>query len=214
MSEKIVLHASRRTQTGKQVNQLRRDGKLPAVIYGKAFDPLAIALNARDASRALRRVTSSTLLTLEIDGMEQLALVRDRQVNRLKDMLMHVDFLAVSMDQSLRVEVPLRLVGVAPAEKTYNAMILQELEELEVEALPQYLPEFIEVDISVLATLGSIIQVGDLKLPAEVEVLTDADAAIAVAISGEAAEAEEAAATADGTEPEVIERGKKEEDEE
>ncbi len=213
MSEKVVLQASRRDVIGKQVKALRREGKLPAVVYGQDFPPTPIVLDSRSAVKSLRHVTSSTLLTIDIDGAQQMVLVRDRQDNRLRDMLMHVDFMAVSMDRVLRVDVPLRLVGLAPAIKEFNAMIIQEHETLEVEALPGDLPEFIEVDITGLTHLGKHVTVGDIDLGEKVRILTEPESVIAVALSAASTEAEEVVEAVEEIEPEVIERGRRDEDE-
>lgn len=215
MSEIVTLDATRREVTGKKVKALRREGKLPAVIYGVGLEPAPILLEMRTASKALREVTLSTLVNINLDGKEHTTLVRERQYDVIKRELNHIDFLAISMTETLRTSVPLRLVGLAPAIKEYSAMIMQDSEFLEVEALPSDLPEAIEVDISGLTELGSTVTAADLKLGDKVTILGDPDMVIAVAIAGSRVEEEaEEEAEEDGFEPEVIERGKRDEDDE
>jgi large subunit ribosomal protein L25 len=216
MAERIVLPAEHRKVIGKKVKVLRREGKLPAIVYGSGIEPTPIVMDLRDVTRSLRSVTSSTLVMLDIEGQEQLALVRDRQVDRLKNLILHIDFLAVSMGQTLQATVPIRLIGHAPVLDDFDALVMQDTESLEVEVLPKDLPEVIEVDVSVLTELGSSISITDLDLPEGVNVLTDPDTLIAVALSAareEEEEEEEEELLLEDVEPELIERGKQEEEE-
>lgn len=211
--EKIVLNAKPRQVTGKKVKALRRQGLLPAVIYGKHFDPMPIVLDAHEASKVLAHLSTSSLVTLQIDGKEYPALVREKQRDFIKNRLLHVDFLAVSMTEKIRTTVAVELVGTAPAVKDYNAVLVTGLDEIEIECLPSDLPDRIVVDLSVLKEIGDGIYVRDLPLSDRVRVLDDPDELIVVATSAEAEEEGEVAA-AEAVEPEVIERGKKEEAEE
>ena len=100
--DKVVLKASKRDVIGKQVKALRREGKLPAVLYGRHMEqPLAIVFEQREAALALTRVSSSSLVTVEVDGVEYPALVREKQRDFIKNRLLHVDFLAVSLTETL-----------------------------------------------------------------------------------------------------------------
>src|ERR1051325_11047198 len=105
--EKVVLNASKRDVIGKQVKALRREGKLPAVIYGRHTDPISINLDAHSASQALAKLTSSSLVTINVDGTEYPALVREKQRDYIKNRLLHVDFLAVSLTEMIRATVSL-----------------------------------------------------------------------------------------------------------
>jgi large subunit ribosomal protein L25 len=216
VAKEIVLHAVKRELKGKKVQTLRNQGKLPAVIYGSGIESTPITLNLLDTTRTLRGVTASTLVNIELDGEEHTTLVRERQFDRIKKEMIHIDFQAVSMTELLKTRVPIQLVGVAPAVATFSAMVLSMVEELEVEALPRDLPESIRVDISVLKKIGDNISVADLDLGEKVEILTSLETVIVSAIVGVSAEEEEVAGEAEveeGTEPEVIEKGKKEEEE-
>jgi large subunit ribosomal protein L25 len=226
--EKVVLKATKRDVVGKQVKALRREGKLPAVIYGRHTDPINIELEARSAGRILAKATSSSLITIEMDGKQYPTLVREKQRDYIKTSLLHVDFLTVSMTEKLRAYVTLRFKGVSLAVKDFNAILVHNIEQLHIECLPSDLPEYVEVDISVLKNPGDGIRVGELSVPADVLVLDDPDMMVAVASASkieealaeleevEGAVAEDVALVGEeeeGDEPELsVDRGKKDEE--
>ncbi|MCX7754709.1 MAG: 50S ribosomal protein L25 [Anaerolineales bacterium] len=210
--EKVVLKATKRTVTGKQVKQLRRKGLLPGIIYGHNMEPTPISLDAHDASLILPKLTSSSIVTIDLEGKQIAALVREKQRNFIKNFFTHVDFQAVSLTEAIRTYVSLHFSGAAPAVKDFQAIVVTNLAEIEVEALPADLPERIEVDLSKLAAIGDAIYVKDLVVPAGVEVLTDGDEVVVVATG--ATEEKEETEIVEGIEPELsVERGKKEEEE-
>ena len=211
--ERVVLPAIRRTVTGKKVGALRREGKLPAVLYGHKFDATPILLDLHQTMLKLTGLTSSSLVTIELDGKQHAALVREKQKNYITNTLLHVDFQVVSLKEKIRAKVMLELVGVSPAVKDFNGVVVSGVTEIEVESLPQDLPERIEVDISNLTTIGSNVHVRDIKLSDKVEILTDLDEMIVIITGAEEEKAVEET-EGEGAEPEVIERGKKEEVEE
>ena len=207
--ESIELKATHRNVIGKQVRALRREGKLPGVIYGHHIASMAILLDLRDTSRSLAGLAPSALVTVDVDGDKHMTLVREKQRDPISGTLTHVDFLAVSSEEKLRTKVYLNLVGIAPAVKTYNAIQVAGADELEVECLPRDLPERIEVDITRLAEIGDSVYVRDLQLSDKIRILTDPDTMIVLITPPEMEEGGEEAASA---EPEVIEKGKKEEE--
>ena len=216
--EKVVLQAEKRDVIGKQVKAMRRAGKLPAVIYGRHTEPISIALDAHSASLALGKLTSSSLVTIELDGTQFPTLVREKQRDYIKNRLLHVDFLAVSLTETISASVIVNFVGVSTAVKDYNAVFVVNLASLEVECLPTDLPERIDVDISVLARPGDGIRVRDVKVSDKVRVLDDPDTMVAVATFAKVEEEVAAVPGAEGVapaeaEPELaVERGKKEEE--
>ncbi|NMB87139.1 MAG: 50S ribosomal protein L25 [Chloroflexi bacterium] len=212
--EKVVIHATRRTVTGKKVGALRRAGHLPAVIYGHHLDATPILLDLHDATKALHGLTASSLVTIELEGTEHAALVREKQRNYIQGTLLHVDFQAVSLTEKIRAAVLVELTGTAPAIKEFNGIFVHGLSQVEVEALPNDLPERITVDVSGLSSLGDGIYVRDLQVSDKVAILSDPEEMIAIVTSGEIAETEEGEETPSASEPEIIERGKKEEAEE
>lgn len=215
--EKVLLKAKKRDVTGKQVKALRRAGELPAVIYGRHVEPIAISLEAHSAGLALAKLTSSSLVTLDVDGTEFTAIVREKQRNFIKGVLTHIDFLALDLTEKIRTKVRLTYTGVSSAVKDYSAVLVHRLEALEVECLPADLPERITVDISTLKEIGNNIHVRDIIVPENVLVLDDADEiAIIATIPVVQEETDDAAAAvvpdAEATPAISVDRGKKEEE--
>lgn len=218
--EKVVLKATKRDVRGKQVNALRRAGRLPAVIYGRRTEPVKISLDAHEANLGLSKVGSSSLITIVVDGTEYPALVRERQRDYIKDRLIHVDFLAVSLTEKLRAEVRIELAGVSPAVKDSDAVLVTGLHTLSVECLPADLPDHLTVDIGSLVKVGDSIHVRDVSLGDKIQILDDPDEMIVNATYAKV-EVEAPVAAAEGVvpaegeaaEPELsVERGKKEEE--
>ena len=211
--ESVVIKATKRDITGKQVKVLRRQGLLPAVLYGHQFDPRPITLDMREASRSLAGLTSSSLVKIDLDGEILTALVRDKQRDYLKASFLHIDFQVVSMTEKIRAYVQVHVIGKSPAVRDFNAVAEQLISEIEVESFPGNLPESFSVDISSLATIGSHITVKDLIVPEGVEILQDNEEVI-VSITASSTEEEVVEEAAEGgtEEPEVIEKGKKEEE--
>lgn len=206
----IVLKAEYRNIKGKQVKAIRRAGKLPAVMYGKQIEPVSIMLDFRQANPVLDKISQSTLVLLDLDGKQHYVLVRDKQRDVLRGHLTHVDFQVVSLTERVRANVAIHLEGKSPAVEELGGILVQNLEELDIEALPRDLPERINVDVSILKEIGDAIHVRNLALPEGIVVHTDPDEIIAVVTSPEAEEVVEE--LKEGVEPEVIERGKKEEE--
>jgi len=169
--EKIVLKAVKREVTGKQVKALRRAGQLPAVIYGRHVEPISISLEAHATGLVLARLTSSTLVTIDVEGQEYAALVREKQRDFIKGNLTHIDFLALDLSETIRTKVRLTFTGVSSAVKDYSAVLVHRMEAFEVECLPADLPERINVDISSIKEIGNNIRVRDISLPENVTVL-------------------------------------------
>ena len=215
--EKVVLQATKRDVVGKQVKALRREGKLPAVIYGRHTDPINVNLDAQSAQIALAKLTASSLVTIDLEGTEHLALVREKQRDYIKNKLLHVDFLAVSLTEKLRTRVAVHFVGISLAVKDFNAVLVHNLEELEVECLPADLPERIDIDISAMKKPGEGIRVREVQVSDKVRLLADPDTMVVVAtfakVEEEAVAGAAAGATPGATEPELaVERGKKEDE--
>jgi len=216
--EKIVLEATRRDVIGKKVKNLRREGKLPAVLFGHDVESTPIVLDLKETTKILSSVGSSTLVTVDLEGAEHSVLVRERQRDILYRTLLHVDFQAVSMTETVRAQVPIHISDEeAPAVKSYGAMINTGLDVLEIECLPQDLPDRINIDVTSLVEIGDSILVSDIELPEGILVLDDPEGLIVVASSAIAEEEEEVVEEEEieeGAEPEVIDKGKAEEEEE
>jgi len=208
--EEVLINAEKRNVIGKQVKALRRQGILPGVIYGRHIEAFPIQMDAHDASIILDKLTASSLITINVDGEKFNVLMRDRQRDVIFGDLLHVDFLVVSLTEKLRATVELKLVGEAPVADNPEVVVTQVLNAIEIEALPQDLPEVIEVDISTLETVDDEITVADLDLGEDIAILTDPSetiVSVGYVAQEEVAEEEEVEGLA---EPKVVERGKKE----
>ena len=221
MSKEIVLKASKRELIGKKVKTVRNKGKLPAVIYGKKMESTPILLDLHDASKAISDITPSTIVELDIDGNVSMSLVREIQRDFILGTFRHVDFQAISDDEIVRANVQVVITGTAPAVKNFNGVLVQSLTTIAVEALPKDLPDKFVVDIAALKELGDSYSVGKMEVADGVKVLTDPRASIVLvtgkantlglALEEEEGEGEEMLEDT-SAEPEVIERGKKEEE--
>ncbi len=178
---KVILKANHRDVIGKKVKVLRREGKLPAIIYGRHMGaPIPIVLDLRSTTKILRDVSRATVLTIDVEGEEHTVLVRDRQRGILTGLYEHIDFLGISMTETVRTQVNIFIEGTSPAEEEFGAIIMSGADSIEVEALPGDLPESLTVDVSVLTGIGDTITVADLVLPKGVEVLSDPTEMLAV----------------------------------
>jgi len=211
--EREVIEAVRRSVIGKQVKALRREGKLPAILYGSTIEPTPVLMDLKSASNTLNRLPGSALVAINLEGENLVSLVREKQRNALTGTITHVDFQVVSMKEKIRTEVSVEIRGEAPAVKNFNGILVQNVDELEVEALPGDLPERIIVDVSGLTNIGQSVTLRDIAIPEKVTVLDDLDLVLVVVTAPEAEEVVEVAEVV-GEEPEVIEKGKKEEEEE
>lgn len=209
----IIIKVQKREVTGKQVKQLRRQGILPAVVYGHKVDSYPVQMDTHSTYLMLRKITPTTLVTLDLDGKKTKVMIRERKFDVVTGDLLHLDFLAVSMTEKMRASVAIELVGEAPVlDEVPGSLLNHMLDSLEIEALPADLPERIQVDVSGLLSAEDSITVADLKLGDKIEIHTPAEEVI-VSVSFVATETGEAAELGEGgSEPEVMEKGKKEED--
>lgn len=198
--EGFNLKATKRTLTGKKVSQLRVQGKTPAIIYGRTVEkPIAITLDRLELAKVLRKASYSSLISIDLEGEKYSALVRDFQMDKIRGDLTHVDFLAVSLTEKVRTEVRILLEGKAPVVSNLNGLLVTGLESVEVESLPQDLPEHFVVDVSTLVEYGDTIFVRDLVAPPNVEILSDPEELIVVG----SAPAVEETASGEGLAPAV-----------
>lgn len=165
------------------VNQLRQDGFIPGVVYGRGVENTNVVVEAPILEKVLQKAGESTLLELSIDGSKSKhVLIQEVQRDPVKDNLTHVDFLEVSLDRKIKAEIPLLFIGDSPAVKELNGTLIRSMQEVEVEALPQNLPHNIEVDISSIKTFEDQITVADIKTSSGVKILTTADTILASVI--------------------------------
>lgn len=178
--EKYILEAKKRDIIGKKVKALRREGLLPAVMYGSDIESIPIILNTIEVRQTLSMIGANTLITLKIGKKEYLTLVRDVQREVIMRDLLHIDFQAVALEESISTSVPIVVEGEAPAVKELNALLVSSLDELQIEALAKDLPDIISVDVSELIEIGDNIRVKDLKIPGDVKILDDPEETVIV----------------------------------
>ncbi|MFZ2501790.1 MAG: 50S ribosomal protein L25/general stress protein Ctc [Nocardioides sp.] len=168
-TEKIT--AESRNEFGKgAARRIRRENKIPAVIYGHGSDAIHVTLPGHETKMALKHGGANALLELDIDGTPQLALTKAVQVDPVRRVIEHIDFVAVKRGEKVTVDIPIHLVG----EAVKDSLVVTENTTVSVEAEATHIPEFIEVDIEG-AEVGTQIQASDLALPKGTTLLGDAD---------------------------------------
>ena len=220
----IVINATNRADRGKNAaRRLRRKGLVPGVVYGGKGENLSVAVDPKALQRVLRSEAGrNAILKLSIaDHGSTNAILKNWQVDPVKESFLHADFYRIAMDVAIRVTVPIQVMGEARGVKVDGGVLELVLREIEVECLPGDIPERITVDVADLG-INQSLRVSDVPVPAKVKVLQAADQVVVhvVAVKEEeaapaaaAAPAAEGEAAAPGAEPEVIKKGKKEEEE-
>ena len=217
MGEVANIEAEPREEFGKNAaRRLRRGGRIPAVVYGAGGPPISVAVDPKQISRILLSESGhNALFTLEIKGKAPArVMVKDWTVDPLKGNLLHVDMVRIARDALLKVKVPIHTVGEPKGVKVQGGIFDFVLREVELECLPDDIPENITVDVSEL-TLGHNLRVSDLPIGPKVKVLTDPARVVAhvVALKVEEEKPAEVIAEAAPAEPEVIRKGKGETEE-
>jgi large subunit ribosomal protein L25 len=218
--ETNVLEAqARKPGTKNEARRVRREGKIPAVVYGAGKDSLPVSVDPRVVTRILNSESGhNTIFDLTLDGDKTKAMIVDWQYEPIKGRLLHIDLKRIALDKLLTVSVPIELRGEAEGVKTQGGILEQMLREVEIECLPADIPSHIELDVSQL-TFGKVLRVSDLPRSDKIKFLTDENQPVAhvtsvkeeVVATPEVVAAEAAAAPA---EPEVIKKGKQETEEE
>lgn len=179
--DQIELKVNQREILGKKVKALRRKGITPLHVFGSGIDSVAFQCETTVLRRVLAEAGHTQLVNIKAQGEKKPrpAVVAEIQISPRSGELLHVDFHQVNMEQKIRVEVPLVLVGEAPALKNKENMLAQELNSIEVECLPNNIPTSVEVDVTNLLDTDSALRVKDLELDSEVTVLNDSEALVA-----------------------------------
>lgn len=187
----MILQAQKREKLGKSVNSLRKEGFLPAVVYGHNIKNLNLLLNIKEFEKAYYGVGESSILELQIEGEKILrnVLVHDISKHYLNGNFIHADFYQVKMDEKVKAKVIIEFTGEAQAVKNGNILV-KNIHDVEIESLPANLPKSIVVDISELKDIGDKITVAKLNLPQGVKILTDPEI-ILVSIEAPRAKEEE-----------------------
>ncbi len=215
----FVIEVEERTSIGKnESRRLRHSGKIPAVLYGAGKRNFPVTVDPDQVEKILNsEAGANTLLDLKLKGpnTQRKAMIREYQTDPVKGTVVHADFIRIEMDQKLQIHVPVRVSGVAPGVKDQGGVLEIVQRTLDVSCLPADIPEMIQVDISAL-NLGDQVRLGDLKVASNVEVLQPADTVVVTIVLPRAIEEEttEVEGEEEGAEPEVIAKGKKEDEDE
>jgi large subunit ribosomal protein L25 len=209
----IVVAAESRTETGKNVNRrLRTKGLIPGVLYGAKNKATPVAVSPKEISTILRSASGeNTLFDLDLGGSRRKVILKEFQLEPIKNQLLHADFYEVALDKTLEVKVHVEIQGVPVGVKTQGGVLDFVTRELEIECLPTDIPEKIVVDVSELE-IGKHLRVSDIKFSDKVKVLTGAEVVVVHVVAPRAEEevapAAEAAPVEGAAEPEVIKKGK------
>jgi len=215
----LVIKADKRTDLGKNASgRIRRQGLVPAILYGESMDSQPLILKKKDIIEILKSETGeNTIFRVAYDSEEKDVMIKEVQIHPVTDELLHVDLIQISMDKPVRVAVPVELQGEPVGVKVEGGLVDFLLRELDIECLPREIPEAIRIDISNLH-LHQSFKVMNLELPAGIKILHEPQTAIVVisSIAEEAAPAttEEVVEEAEMKEPEVIKKERKKEEEE
>lgn len=161
----LSLKASVREETGRKLNQLRGQGKIPAVLYGHKIKPTHLTVDYLAFDKLYKQAGDSTLVDLIVNDKKPVkVLVQDHQSDPVSDMILHIDFLQVNMDEKIHTEIPLKFIGEPPAVKEFSGVLITSLNTLSIECLPNDLVKEIEVDLTSIKTFDDIIHVKDIKV--------------------------------------------------
>ncbi len=214
VQHKIELNAKYRDLLGSKVKKLRRDGYVPAVLYGKGQESLPLQVSLKDFSKALKMAGESTLVYINVGGQSYPTIIHDVASDSLTDGILHADFYKVRLDEKIKTNVPVVFVGESSAVKDLGGIFVRNINELEVEALPQNLPHEIAIDITSLKNFGDQILVKDIDLGAGVKIEATAETIVATVqepMSEEELKASLETSTAGVEDVEVIKKEKSEE---
>ena len=210
----VTLEVTRRERTGKEIaKKLRAEGKVPAVVYGGHKEPVAITVDRKAVSELIQKsehgVRSVFLLKMAGSDQQRHAMIKEMTMNPVSRRMEHIDFVRIVMDEKVKVTIPVHLNGTARGVKEGGLLDFQ-VRELHVECLPNAIPDSIEVDVSGLAA-HEYLRIHDLQLPEGVRVLDDGERVV-VGVTHAKLEAVEPTAEAAVVEPEVVKKGKTEEE--
>jgi large subunit ribosomal protein L25 len=221
VADKYTLDAQPRTVVGKKVRQLRRQGLVPVSVFGPKIKPLNLQIPYRPLQITLMNAGGTHLIDLQLDGDTTTVLARQVQRDVVRGDILHVDFFAVDMASTIQTDVPIHFIGESPAVASRIGILITGPAMITIETLPSNLLGQIEIDLSPLVNIGDSIHVRDLNLGSDITIINDPNEMIAQisqpsAVRAEEEEAAEAAAAEEAVsaEPEVISKGKAEEEEE
>ena len=188
----LTLNAKIRTEQGRKTEELRREGVVPAVLYGPGIENKNLAVAAKELSDLLRRAGKTSLISLKIEGESNdfMILINDFSIDPINNKIVHADLYQPNLKKEIEAEVPLVFEGEALAVKDLGGTLVKNFDEITVKALPADLPREIKVDISCLKTFDDVIEVKDLPIKSNVELLKNPEEIVALVIEAEQIEEE------------------------
>ena len=213
-NQKIELNAQARTAIGGRLSSLRKSGYVPAILYGKNQEPLPLQVSVKDFVKVFESAGESTLVYINVDGQAYPVIIHDVARDPVSDDVLHADFYKVRLDQKIKAKVSVVFTGESPAVRDLGGIFVRNVNELEVEGLPQDLPHEITVDISNMNNIGDQVLVKDIKLDSSLIIIADAEeivATIQAAMSEEELEKALEEPTSTVEDVEVIKKEKEEE---
>ena len=205
----ISLSAKNRAERGKNASRrLRADNLVPVTVYGGGLEATSATVTKRDFAALIRHHGRNVIFTLDVEGTATPVKIADVQIDPIKGFLVHADLMRISLTEKAKFDVPVKIVGEADGVKNFGGILDVPTHTLEIRCLPMEIPSVIEVDVTNLG-LGDHLSVKDLKLGDKIELLDDPETVLVTVVSPKSEESAEGAAAA---EPEVIKKGKGEDD--
>ncbi len=217
------IDAQVRTVIGKKVRRLRKDGFVPITVYGTNTEAMSLQVPYRPLEIALRKAGGTNLINMNVDNDTHVVLARDVQRDVLRGTILHADFIVIDLNTKITADIPIVLVNESPAVVARKGILLSGTNNVTIDALPDKLMNEIQVDLSILMEVGDTISISDLDLGEGIDILNEPEEMIARVGQSSAARAEmldamdsegEDETLSEGAEPEVISKGKEEEEDE
>jgi len=179
--DKIILKSKERKETGKKVRKYRRNGLVPAVIYGKKIPSRNLWIDLLELEKTYSRAGENTIIELDIKGGKKVnVLIHDVQVDPLSEKFSHIDFFQIRMDEKIETEIPLEFTGEPPAVKELGGVLIKNMDEVPVSCLPADLPSKMEVNTENLKTFDDRFKISDLNISEKVKILLELETVIAL----------------------------------
>jgi len=175
----MEINVAKREILGKKVDALRKEGLVPAEVYGHGFENIHLSVSAKDFTKIFKEVGESTIINLIFESKRMPVLIQEVTFDAVSDQILSIDFRYIRTDEKLRVAIALNFIGEAPAVKESGGVLIKAVHEIEVESLPADLPHNIEVDLSQIENIGDSIHIKDLKVGQGVKILVDSETVVA-----------------------------------
>jgi len=207
----MELVVQKREKLGRITKELRKEGTIPAELYGRGIENIHLSVQLKDFRKVFKAAGETTVINLVLGNEKHPVLIQGVTYHPVKDGIESIDFYKVRMDEKLKVKIPVEFFGISVAVKDKNGVLIKALKELEIEALPANIPHDIKVDISKLDEIGKSIYVKNLNIPADVKVMVSGETVVATIIEKvseekEAAMQQAAAGGVEGVKVEVEEK--------